>query len=164
MFEDNDDDAINPEQMPIVKKGQEIFELTHKISELIPEDDEMLMSVKEFMLADAGLLSAKVVGAEAAELYDLKMENAAIIRKAGRDMILHCRELEMFDFKETQYLDLIREAIEEYRVLFVEWVKTFDPWNYVIDRWGLFNPPGVDADDHNPDDDIPYDPDDDMPY
>jgi len=46
--------------------------------------------------------------------------------------------------------------IEEYRLLFIDWVSKFDPWNYITDRWGLFNPPGVDPFDHNPDDDIPF--------
>ena len=37
-------------------------------------------------------------------------------------------------------------------------VLKFDQWNYIIDRWGLFNPPGVGARDKDPDDDIPFDP------
>jgi len=48
--------------------------------------------------------------------------------------------------------------VDELRILFAEWVKTFDPWDYIIDRWGLFNPPGINYDDHDPDDDIPFDP------
>jgi hypothetical protein len=49
--------------------------------------------------------------------------------------------------------------MEEFRLLFIDWVAGFDQQNYVIDRWGLFNPPGVSAHDHDPDDDIPFDPD-----
>lgn len=52
------------------------------------------------------------------------------------------------------------EEVELFRVEFAERVKTFDPWNYIIDRWGLFNPPGVNYDDHDPDDDIPFNPED----
>ena len=55
-----------------------------------------------------------------------------------------------------EYLDLLRNEIENFRVLFAEWVKTFDQWDYIIDRWGLFNPPGVNYDDKDPDDDIPF--------
>jgi hypothetical protein len=44
----------------------------------------------------------------------------------------------------------------------VDWVAGFDQWNYLIDRWGLFNPPGVTAHDHDPDDDLPFDPDNDF--
>ncbi len=64
----------------------------------------------------------------------------------------------MHGFKDTEYLDLLRKEVEEFRILFAEWVKTFDPWDYIIDRWGLFNPPGVNYDDHDPEDDIPFDP------
>lgn len=53
-----------------------------KITDLIPKDNEYLMDVKGNILSDAAMLTVKIAGAEAAELYDLKMENAAIIRKA----------------------------------------------------------------------------------
>lgn len=156
---EEDPDNFSPEQLPVFKKGKEIFELTSKITDLITDDDDrMLCNYKGFMLEDAAMLTVKVAGAEAADLYDIRMENAAIIRKAARDLLTHCSGLEMFGFKETQYLHLIREAIEEYRLLFIEWVKGFDPWNYTVDRWGLFNPPGISADDHDPNDDIPFDP------
>ena len=149
------EDNFEPEKMPLFQKGKEIYELTYKIAELIPENDEMQVQIKRFMLEDAIKLSVKVSGAEAGDLYDLRMENATIIRKAARDLLAHCSGLNAFDFKESQYLDLIRNEVEEYRILFAEWVKTFDPWNYNIDRWGLFNPPGVNYDDPDPDDDLP---------
>lgn len=154
MHEEDDAHSANPEQLPIFKKGLEIYELTVKITDLIPDEDQMLCTYKGFMLEDAANLTVKVAGAEAADLYDIRMENAAIIRKAARDLMTHCSGLKMFGFKDTQYLHLIREAIEEYRLLFIDWVNTFDPWNYCVDRWGLFNPPGVSADDHDPDDDL----------
>ena len=87
------------------------------------------------------------------------MENAAIIRKAAREISTNCSGLKMFEIKGLDYLDLLREEIESFRIEFAEWVKTFDPWNYHIDRWGLFNPPGVNYDDHDPDDDLPFNPD-----
>jgi hypothetical protein len=49
----------------------------------------------------------------------------------------------MFGFEYSGYFDIVRELIEEYRLLFIDWVKGFDQWNYVVDRWGLFNPPGI---------------------
>lgn len=50
--------------------------------------------------------------------------------------------------------------LDTFRVLFAEWVNTFDCWNYHIDRWGLFNPPGINYDDIDPDEDLPFNPDD----
>lgn len=144
--EEENEELKDPKDLPIYQKGRDIFDLAAAIADLIDDDEPMQSQVKGFLLEDAALLSVKVAGAEAADLYDLRMENAAIIRKAARELGTHCTSLQMFGFKETHYLRLIREALEEYRMLFVEWVKTFDPWNYAFDRWGLFNPPGVTED------------------
>lgn len=148
------------EEMPLFKKGQEILEIVTQICDLIDDDDKMLGHIKGQMFEDAAMLTVKVAGAEGAELYDLKMENAAIIRKAARDLMVSNHSLEMFDFKYTDYFDMVRDLIEEYRLLFIEWVASFDLWNYIIDRWGLFNPPGVGPFDKDPDDDIPFNPND----
>jgi len=91
------------------------------------------------------------------ELYDIKMENAVIIRKAAHEIILNLRGLQIAGFKEIEYLDLLRKEIEVLRPPFAVWVSTFNPYNYIIDRWGLFNPPGVHYNDKMPEDDLPYD-------
>lgn len=144
-------------ELPLYQKADEILNMVHRIIELIPEENEMLKSTGDFMMADALKLPAKIAGAEGADLYDIRMENATIIRKSARDIFVSCNHFFAEDFKETEYLHLLRDTIEEFRVLFAEWVKTFDEWNYIIDRWGLFNPPGINYDDKDPDDDIPFD-------
>ena len=148
------------ENLPIYKKGEEIFQVVNQIAELIPDDDDHLQHIKGQMLGDAMLLTVKIAGAEGGDLYDLRMEAAAIIRKAARDLMVTNHSLEMFGFKEVEYFDIVRDLIEEYRLLFIDWVAGFDQWNYIIDRWGLFNPPGVGPFDKDPDDDIPFNPDD----
>ena len=170
MFEEDDFEYRREklEQMPLYKKAHEIMNIVFRIGKIDSDDittageqeREMIEFSIDEMRSNATIISAKIAGAEAMELYDLKMENAAIIRKAAREIITNARGLEMNGFKETDYLDLLRNEIEEMRILFAEWVKTFDPFNYIIDRWGLFNPPGVNYDDHDPDDDIPFNPDD----
>jgi hypothetical protein len=156
MHSNEDDDIIKPEKLPVYLKGKEIFDMVSKIADLIPENDEYLKEVKACMLSDAAQLTVKVAGAEAAGLYDLKMENAAIIRKAARDLMVQQHSLDMFGFEYVEYYKIIRELIEEYRLLFIDWVAGFDKWDYIIDRWGLFNPPGIGPFDKDPDDDIPF--------
>ena len=156
MNSEEDDDIINPEKLPIYLKGKEILDVVFKITALIPDNDEYLNEVKACMLNDAALLTVKVAGAEAAGLYDLKMENAAIIRKAARDLIVQQHSLDMFGFEYVEYYQIVRDLIEEYRLLFIDWVAGFDKWDYIIDRWGLFNPPGIGPFDKDPDDDIPF--------
>lgn len=156
MDSDDDDDRKPVKELPIYRKGREIFDVVNKITALIPENDEYLNEVKGCMLSDAALLTVKIAGAEAAGLYDLKMENAAIIRKAARDLIVQQHSLEMFGFEFVEYWQIVRDLIEEYRLLFIDWVAGFDKWDYIIDRWGLFNPPGIGPFDKDPDDDIPF--------
>jgi len=147
---------------PLYQKGEEIFKLTHALIEIIPKENEFLQETcAKFMMEDAMLITAKIAGAEAVDLYDLKMENAAIIRKCARQLYVSAGSLRFEeDIKDKEYIALLRNEIEEFRLLFIDWVATFDPWNYIIDRWGLFNPPGVSAHDKDPDDDIPFDPND----
>jgi hypothetical protein len=156
MYSYEDDDILKPEKLTIYQKGKEIFDMVNKIAALIPENDEYLNEVKSCMLSDAALLTVKVAGAEAAELYDLKMENAAIIRKAARDLLVQQHSLDMFGFEYVEYYQIVRDLIEEYRLLFIDWVAGFDKWDYIIDRWGLFNPPGIGPFDKDPDDDMPF--------
>ncbi len=153
MFEDDDDEeesfedysirSDNVRKMPIYLKGKEIVDVVRELLSLMPKEDEDLNSVKSFILQDAYMLTVKIVSAEATDLYDLKMENAAIIRKAARDLIVQKHTLQDFGFEQYAYYDIVRNLIEEYRLLFIDWVATFDQTNYIIDRWGLFNPPGV---------------------
>jgi len=164
MFDDNDDDNElyeDPHEkvmnMPLYKKGKEIFDAVREIGQLIPDDDDMLGDIKRVMFEDAMLLTVKIAGAEGGNLYDIRMECAAIIRKAAQELMIQNHSLEMFGFEHVQYYQIIRDLIEEYRLLFIDWVSKFDPWNYITDRWGLFNPPGVSPFDHDPDDDIPRD-------
>lgn len=146
------------EELPIYRKGKEIGDLVHKIIELAADDNEDLQHVCGAMMVDARNLAVKVAGAEGADIYDIRMENAAIIRRSARELVVNTHALDMFGFEHPEYYPLIRQSVEEYRLLFIEWVAGFDEWNYIIDRWGLFNPPGVSAHDKDPDDDIPFDP------
>ena len=153
---EENDDFNQIEKTAIYQKGKEIYEVVKLITDLIPENNEQLSTIKGMMLHDAALLSSKIAAAEAAGLYDLKMEAATIIRKAARDLKVCDHTLAMFDFKEVAYFDMVRKHIEEYRLLFIDWVAGFDKWDYAIDRWGLFNPPGVSPFDKDPDDDLPF--------
>lgn len=144
----------------IYNKAIEIFETVKHICDLIPESNTDLQPTKQVMLEDAMILSTKIAGADAVDLYDIKMENAALIRRAARELMIQNHHLSMFGFEEVHYFQIVRDLIEEFRLLYIDWVATFDQWDYIIDRWGLFNPPGVGPHDKDPDDDIPFNPND----
>lgn len=147
MFDDeenfeNTDDRL--EKIPLYKKGLEILDLVRQIADLISDDGgNELSSVKHRLLEDAYMLTVKIAAAEAGDLYDIRMENAAIIRKSAMRLMIQNHSLKMFGFEYVEYFQMVRDLIEEYRLLFIDWVERFDKSNYIIDRWGLFNPPGV---------------------
>ena len=147
MFDDDDNDHVNSydktKEMPIFTKAMEISDTVRAICDLIPEDNEMLNHFKSFMLSDSLMIPAKIAAAEGGDIYDLRMENAAIIRKCARDLMVQNHSLEAFGFKHVEYYQIVRRQIEEFRLLFINWVASFDKWNYIVDDWGLFNPPGV---------------------
>ena len=74
------------------------------------------------------------------------MENATIIRKAARDIFVGGNTLEYFGFSDSKYYNLVRNLIEEFRLLFIDWISSFNPKHYIVDNWGLFNPQGISPD------------------
>lgn len=153
-------------KLPVFQKSREIMELVGSIIDSVEKTDivfndpieaEMVQHNLKYLGINAAIIPAKIASASSEDmLYDLKMENATLIRKAAIELITDARGLQMHGYPDTEYLDILRKEVEEFRILFAEWVKTFDCWNYSIDRWGLFNPPGVNYDDVDPDDDIPF--------
>ena len=150
---DNPRDKLD--KMPLYQKGQEIVDLVRTIASLIEDEEGELGYTKQLMLEDAHMLCAKIAAAEGGDLYDIRMENATLIRRAAHSLKLHIHSLRMFGFEHAEYYMMVRDKVEEYRLLFIDWVAGFDKTNYIADRWGLFNPPGVRPDD---DDDDGFDP------
>jgi hypothetical protein len=131
------------QETPIYKKAEEIFSTLKIITDLIPDKDEHLQILKNQLLEDAMIIQAKLSGALTTKVYDLKMENATFIRKAAKDLMVSYHSLKMFDFEEVEYYKLVRNQIEEFRLLFVDWVASFNQKHFITDTWGLFNPPGI---------------------
>ncbi len=154
------------EKLPVYQKAREIMDLVSSIIDSVEKTDiafndpfeaEMVQHNLKYMGSNASIIPAKIAGVSSEDTpYDLRMENATLIRKAAQELITDARGLQMQGYPDTEYLDILRKEVDEFRVLFAEWVKTFDCWNYITDRWGLFNPPGVNYDDVDPDDDTSY--------
>ncbi|HTO35986.1 MAG TPA: hypothetical protein VLZ72_07095 [Flavobacterium sp.] len=143
-------------ETPIYKKADEIFLAVKAVTDLFPEDNEHLSSLKSQLLGDAMIIPAKLSGAMSVKIYDIKMQNAVIIRKAAQDLFVAIHSLEMFGFKEIEYYEIVRNLIEEFRLLFINWVSDFNPKHFIVDKWGLLNPPGISHDYIQSDDDLNF--------
>lgn len=131
-------------ELPIYKKSEQIYSLVESLLASIPEDDDYLQATKHMMRDDTMIISAKIAGAEGGNLYSIRMQNAAIIRDHAMHLYVQVGSLRFHkSFKEVEYVKLIRKEIDEFRLLFIEWVASFDTNNHYWDEWGLFNPPGA---------------------
>jgi hypothetical protein len=101
------------------------------------EGEELFAAISGFDIGDAYEISAKLRGAAAADMYSVYMENACIIRRNAQSikssMLLMIGEEQI----EEEHGLLIRTEIDEFRILFKEWVSHFQKDEYE-DEWGLF--------------------------
>ena len=123
MCKDNQDNSRERiQKMPLFIKAQEITQLSLKIVESVESEDasnlseierDLLKNYAQYIRENALVIPAKISGAEAVEIYDLKMENATIIRKAAREILTDCMGLKISGYKNTDFLDLLRKEMEE---------------------------------------------------
>jgi len=123
-------------KLPVFKKAEEILELAEVIVEAIKEDEKKEHFSTE-ILSNAMIIGVKIAGAEGGSLYSLRMQNAVIIKLAVQDMMNAVICTEMFDIGEEDYVDLMREKVEEFRLEFIEWVRGFDKTNDIPDNWAI---------------------------
>lgn len=132
------------EELPIYQKAELLFQLVRSLVASLPEEDDYIQGTKHLMLEDSMIIPAKIVGAEAGDLYSIRMQNAAIIREHAMHLYTQVGSLRFHeDYKDLEYVKLIRSEIDAFRVLFIEWVAGFDASNHYWDEWGLFNPAGA---------------------
>ena len=132
------------QQLPIYQKAELLFQLVESLAASLPENNELLQSMKEIMCADAMMLPAKIAGAEAGNIYSIRMQNAAIIRYHALSLYTQVGGLSLYDESiDTSFTNLLRTEIENFRLLFIDWVASFDKSNYIWDDWELFNPKGA---------------------
>jgi hypothetical protein len=146
---DNDDDNEgfgydpgeedrNTEGLPIYKKALEIVDLTEQIVDTFAEEGHASRH-REYMLEDAMMLPAKIAGAEAMDFYIHKMENATAVKIHARSLLTQAASIKHLGIVNEQYVQLLRDEIEAFRLLFREWIKTFEANTLKEgDGWGLF--------------------------
>ena len=132
------------DNIPIYQKAMNLVTSVNGLMATIPEEDEFLQSSKGLMMEDAMVMAAKIAGAEGGNLYSIRMQNAAIIRSHAMHLYSQIGSLRYHEnFKDVDYVSLLREELDEFRLLFIEWVESFDTNNHIWDEWGLFNPAGA---------------------
>ena len=98
---------------------------------------EMADMTANLIMQNAMMLCPKIVGAEGADLYILRMENASIIRTNCRELETQVEAADMFGICTPEYKNIVINEIEKFRLIFIDWVTNFEKDDY-LDNWGLY--------------------------
>lgn len=124
------------QSLPVYQKAHKLFELAQTMADSL-KDDEMKDSLAGQIWTNAAIVQAKIAGAEGAELYSLRMQNAVLIKVAIHDMLNAASFAWQVEINEEDYVQLMRDKIEEFRIEFVEWMRGFDKKYDIPDNWGI---------------------------
>jgi len=123
-------------KLPVYKKAEELAELVEAISAAIKDGSQKEYYERE-LIGNSYIVQAKIAGAEGGSLYSLRMQNAVVIKIAVYDMLNAVIASAMIDEGEEDYVDLMREKVEEFRIAFVDWIRGFDKTYDIPDNWAI---------------------------
>ncbi|HEY9001117.1 MAG TPA: hypothetical protein VIM89_07180 [Mucilaginibacter sp.] len=123
-------------KLPIFQKAEEILELAEVIAEALKEDSKREHLASE-IVSNAMIMQVKIAGAEGGGLYSLKMQNAVVIKIAAQDMLNAVIFSAMVNLNEEDYVQLMRDKVEEFRLEFLNWIRGFDKSYDIPDNWGI---------------------------
>jgi hypothetical protein len=123
-------------KLPIFQKSEEILELAEVIADALKEDSKREHLASE-IISNAMIMQVKIAGAEGGGLYSLKMQNAVVIKIAAQDMLNAVIFSAMVNLNEEDYVQLMRDKVEEFRLAFLDWIRGFDKSYDIPDNWGI---------------------------
>ena len=89
------------------------------------------------MLGDAFEVAVKIKSSESGNLYIIRMENAAIIRKNAQYIKISTNHFLIDEAMNPVHIGIIRDEIDKFKELFKTWVGSFKK-DDIEDEWGLF--------------------------
>lgn len=128
---------------PLYEQWREVYHLVMTFAAVLAEDPESDMPASEaqwtkrLIHENAMIVAPKIISASHTSLYVLQMENAALIRFNCRQLMEQVSYAALTGQADAAYVDVIEEAMEQFRLLFRDWIATFRRDEYE-DEWGLF--------------------------
>ena len=131
-----DSDLDSYRNLPIYIRAMSISKLTRMIVDTFDEEKDQFQ-LKSQMMENAYILGAKIAGAEAADVYTLRMENAMLMKIHARELQAETSLCKAEKLCNQEYLQLLRDELEDFRKLLIGWVKSFDKLNDIEDEWNI---------------------------
>jgi hypothetical protein len=137
--DDDQDSNLNTDayrSLPVYIKAEELVKIVHTLFEVIdPEKD--VLEIRAQMMEHAFIIPAKIAGAEGGDLYSIRFDNATIIKLAARDLQACTSLLKHEKLCDEKYIKMLRDEIGSFRILFLQWVASFDKENDLEDEWDI---------------------------
>ena len=124
-------------QTPIYQKAEEIIHLTRALVETM-DQEHTFAEIGNQMVEDAYILGAKIAGATGLDIYSDKMEKAVLIKVSACSLQASTTFCSEEGLADPEHLRVLSDEIENFRVLFVDWINTFHECEDYDDGWGLF--------------------------
>lgn len=126
-------------KFPLYQKAMEILETVDVLSSSMTEKDKNIYS--SILRESAMIIPPKIAGAYGSASWLMCMQNASIIRYHAEYLLTSTTGLNNFTLTDKRYVKVLRTDLEEFKQLFVTWVKSFDKLDKddCEDDWALFN-------------------------
>lgn len=123
------------DSFPVMIKAKEILALAENVASLWDDDPPTTGSLLKYKSKD---IVSNIYEAEAEDFYSLRIEKAIMAKHA----VFELKEYVAWGISQTHpeskaYLDLFEPLIEEFRVLFMDWIYGFNRFYDVEDDWQL---------------------------
>jgi hypothetical protein len=132
-----DEEFEKHKKLPIYKKSLILRRLTKAVVEPIDEEEDEL-NLKQLMLENAYMISSKIAGAEAGELYTYRLENALSIKRYANELETEAELLGSKKLGNQDFIKPLKDELEGFRKMFIDWVDSFDQSKDVEDHWALW--------------------------
>jgi hypothetical protein len=116
---------------------REVFGLVLAFAETLPEQEDEIIGTRSMIYQNAYVVAPKIISASGDTLYEIKMENAALIRFNCRQLWEQIALATLTGESDIAYKKPIEDALDKFKKLFRNWVATFRQDDYE-DEWGLF--------------------------
>ena len=121
----------------LYEQWRQVFTMVMAFAENLPEEKDEVLSTKDMIYQNAYLIAPKIISASGDTLYQIKMENAALIRLNCRQMMEQIGFAVLMDKADERHQQVIKDELGKVRLHFRQWVATFKKDEYE-DEWGLF--------------------------
>lgn len=124
------------QSLAIVQKAALVSDLIISFCEHLG-DSQVEYEYKKILL-NAGLeLCNKIVIAETSSYFNDKVENALLVKMAVKKVLHQLAGMQVLGLSDKEYSHLIEKEIEEFRLLYNEWVNAFNNSTTLSDGWDL---------------------------